>query len=65
MLDGASFAAFADFVLPANPPELLTTGLRVVADFGLVGVCPPAMKAMATWFKIERGTALGAMVGAL
>jgi hypothetical protein len=40
-------------------------GLRAVADFGLVGVCPPAMKAMATWFKIERGTALGAMVGAL
>ena len=52
-------------------------GLLVVDDFGgvvavrfavgvsLAGVYGPSLKAMATWFRAGRGTALGVMVGAL
>ncbi|MBY5163235.1 MFS transporter [Salsipaludibacter albus] len=39
--------------------------LRFLTGMFLAGVYPPAMKAMATWFRRGRGTALGVMVGAL
>ncbi|MFC3105357.1 MFS transporter [Salinisphaera aquimarina] len=65
MLYGAGLAALANILLLANPPVLLATVLRAVTGFGLASVYPPAMKAMATWFKVKRGTALGIMVGAL
>lgn len=65
MLYGAALAAFANICLLANPPVALAIGLRAATGFGLASVYPPAMKAMATWFKLKRGTALGIMVGAL
>ncbi|MES1924304.1 major facilitator superfamily protein [Salinisphaera sp. T31B1] len=65
MLYGAILAAFANICLLATPPVALAIGLRAVTGFGLASVYPPAMKAMATWFKVNRGTALGIMVGAL
>jgi MFS family permease len=37
--------------------------LRFATGAGLALVYPPSMKAMATWFKRDRGTALGVMVG--
>ncbi len=39
--------------------------LRFVTGAFLAGVYPPALKAMSTWFRRGRGTALGVMVGAL
>jgi MFS family permease len=39
--------------------------LRGLTGLFLAGVYPPAMKAMATWFRAGRGLALGTMVGAL
>jgi len=39
--------------------------LRLVTGASLAAVYPPALKAMSTWFRAARGTALGVMVGAL
>jgi MFS family permease len=39
--------------------------LRFLTGAFLAGVYPPALKQMATWFRVGRGTALGLMVGAL
>ena len=39
--------------------------LRFLTGFFLAAVYPPALKAMSTWFRAGRGTALGVMVGAL
>ena len=55
----------------ANAAMLLFHGafaavaLRFATGLFLAGVYPPALKAMATWFRKGRGTALGIMVGAL
>lgn len=55
----------------ANALLLFTTGLesaivlRLFTGVCLAGVYPPAMKAMSSWFRVKRGTALGVMVGAL
>ncbi|MES2125555.1 MAG: MFS transporter [Gemmatimonadota bacterium] len=38
---------------------------RVLTGVGLAGVYPPAMKMAATWFREERGLAIGVVVGAL
>lgn len=38
---------------------------RVFTGIGLAGVYPPAMKMAATWFRQERGLAIGVVVGAL
>lgn len=38
---------------------------RVLTGIGLAGVYPPAMKMVATWFRRERGLAIGVVVGAL
>lgn len=65
MLYGAGLAGLANILLLSSPPALLAIALRAVTGFGLANVYPPAMKAMATWFKFKRGTALGIMVGAL
>ncbi len=44
-----------------------TTGLvlRGVTGVALAGVYPPAMKMAATWFRAQRGLAVGTVVGAL
>jgi MFS family permease len=55
----------------ANLSLLWASGLetaipaRLATGAFLAGVYPPALKAMSTWFRVGRGTALGVMVGAL
>jgi MFS family permease len=39
--------------------------LRFLTGFFLAGVYPPAMKMAATWFRSQRGLAIGVIVGAL
>ncbi|MGI8618042.1 MAG: MFS transporter [Gemmatimonadaceae bacterium] len=39
--------------------------LRFLTGFCLAGVYPPAMKMIATWFRAQRGLAIGTIVGAL
>ena len=65
MLYGGAGAAVANLLLLAGPPIAIAIVLRAITGFCLASVYPPAMKAMATWFKVKRGTALGIMVGAL
>jgi len=47
---------------PGYPSALV---LRFLTGFFLAGVYPPAMKMTATWFRSERGLAIGVIVGAL
>src|SRR3954464_6020593 len=49
----------------AAPGYLPALGLRFLTGFFLAGVYPPAMKMIATWFRSERGLAIGVIVGAL
>lgn len=39
--------------------------LRFLTGFFLAGVYPPALKFISTWFKAQRGLAMGAVIGAL
>ncbi len=39
--------------------------LRFFTGFFLAGVYPPAMKMISTWFRLQRGLAIGTIVGAL
>ena len=39
--------------------------LRFVTGVAMAGVYPPAMKIMATWFREDRGLAIGILIGAL
>ncbi len=65
MLLGAVGAATvnAGLVLASGPWSAIL--LRFATGVFLAGVYPPGLKAMATWFRRGRGTALGIMVGAL
>jgi len=65
MLYGALGAAAANALLLLVPNGWLAIVLRGFTGACLACVYPPAMKAMATWFRFKRGTALGIMVGAL
>ena len=61
----ATLAAVANAALiPAHTFELALAS-RAVTGMALAGVYPPAMKMAATWFRAERGLAIGAIVGAL
>lgn len=62
---GASGAAFVNVLLLVAPSFTSIILLRFITGVFLAAVYPPAMKAMATWFRIRRGTALGIMIGAL
>lgn len=57
-LANAAFGLFADNASSA-------IGLRFLTGLFLAGVYPPGMKIMATWFRAQRGMALGVLVGAL
>jgi hypothetical protein len=65
------FACCAMVGAVANTMLLTADGLtvallwRFVTGFALAGVYPPAMKMMATWFRAQRGLAVGTVVGAL
>jgi MFS family permease len=65
------FAASALVGAAANAALLVAPGYnsalacRLLTGFALAGVYPPAMKMIATWFKAQRGLAVGTIVGAL
>ena len=57
-----SAANAAILAVPGYRYALLT---RFLTGFCLAGVYPPAMKMASTWFRAERGLAIGVIVGAL
>jgi MFS family permease len=65
------FATCAGLGAIVNAALLLAPGfrgalaLRLLTGFFLAGVYPPAMKMGATWFRAQRGLAVGTIVGAL
>src|SRR6266576_6638594 len=61
----ALLGALANATILAAPGFLAALLLRFLTGFFLAGVYPPAMKMTATWFKAERGLAIGVIVGAL
>jgi MFS family permease len=63
-LGGISAATF-NLGLLTSHGLLSAIPLRFATGVTLALVYPPSMKAMATWFQRDRGTALGAMVGGL
>ncbi len=65
VLYGALGAATANGLLIAADGLTVAIPLRLLTGASLALVYPPALKAMATWFRTGRGTALGVMVGAL
>jgi MFS family permease len=65
ILGGAIGAAAANaLVYVASGPEL-GIPLRFATGFFLAGVYPPAFKLMSTWFRRERGLALGILAAAI
>jgi MFS transporter len=65
MLLGALGAAAVNVLLAGAHSAGPAIGLRFLTGAFLAGVYPPGLKAMSTWFRAGRGTALGIMVGAL
>jgi MFS family permease len=65
MLWGTMGAAVANAGLVLVDGPMGAVPLRFLTGFFLAAVYPPALKAMSTWFRAGRGTALGVMVGAL
>lgn len=64
-LIGSLGAALANLGLLVAGGGAVAIALRFLTGMFLAAVYPPALKAMSTWFKRGRGTALGVMVGAL
>jgi MFS family permease len=65
ILAGALGAAAANLALLAASGPGTALPARFATGFFLAGVYPPALKLMATWFRENRGVALGVLVGAL
>lgn len=65
ILYGAVGASVANVLLVASHGVGTALPLRFATGICLAGVYPSALKAMATWFRRGRGTALGIMVGSL
>lgn len=65
MLYGGLGAAAFNLCLLASNGMSSAVPLRFATGAALALVYPPSMKVMATWFRRDRGTALGAMVGGL
>jgi MFS transporter len=61
----AALGALANAAILAVPGYSFALVLRFLTGFFLAGVYPPAMKMTATWFKSQRGLAIGVIVGAL
>lgn len=58
-------AALANAVLVLSSGPETAIPLRFISGASLALVYPPSLKAIATWFRRGRGTALGVMIGAL
>ena len=65
MLLGALGAAAVNLLLAGVHSAGPAIGLRFLTGAFLAAVYPPGLKALSTWFRAGRGTALGVMVGAL
>jgi MFS family permease len=66
LFSGAAFlGAAANAAILAVPGYRSALLLRFLTGFFLAGVYPPAMKMAATWFRSQRGLAIGVIVGAL
>jgi MFS family permease len=65
VLYGALGAAVFNLGLLIAPGAPVALVMRFLTGAALAAVYPPALKAMSTWFRRGRGTALGIMVGAL
>jgi MFS family permease len=61
----ALLGAVANASILTAPGFTLALLLRFLTGFFLAGVYPPAMKMIATWFRSQRGLAIGVIVGAL
>ena len=61
----ATLAAVANAALIPADSFAAAIASRALTGVALAGVYPPAMKMAATWFRAERGLAIGAVVGAL
>jgi MFS family permease len=61
----ALLGAVANAAILAVPGYQLALVTRFLTGFFLAGVYPPAMKMISTWFRAERGLAIGVIVGAL
>ena len=57
--------AVANAALLGAPSFAVALACRLTTGFCLAGVYPPAMKMAATWFRGQRGLAVGTIVGAL
>jgi MFS family permease len=65
MAASAALAALANLSLLVAPSVTALLAARFVTGMALAGVYPPALKLISTWFVRGRGTALGAVIGAL
>jgi MFS family permease len=65
MLIGGGAAAMFNLALLASRGITSALLLRFATGAALALVYPPSLKAMSTWFRRERGAALGVMVGGL
>lgn len=65
ILIGSAGAAFATASIGIVDSAAVGISLRFATGFFLAGVYPPAFKVMSTWFRRDRGTALGVLAGAI
>ena len=65
-LAGAALAAAANLGFAIGSSDLSSAlPFRFLTGFALAGVYPVGMKILAGWFRVERGLAIGVLVGAL
>ena len=63
---GSAFTgAVVNAAIIIAPSYTIALVLRFLTGFCLAGVYPPAMKMISTWFRSQRGLAIGTIVGAL
>ncbi|MHA2008563.1 MAG: MFS transporter [Promethearchaeota archaeon] len=61
----ALLAALGNFLAALSPNFLFFITFRFITGFFLAGVYPTAMKLISSWFKRNRGLAIGILLGAL
>lgn len=62
---GGIGAGVANLLLVTTDDPALGIALRFFTGFFMAGVYPPAFKLISTWFRDQRGTALGTLAGAI